>query len=53
MKDEQAVNNNDRKPQGVAAASPSTTPANSGNRKSESKKKHRAGKLSQSAGRGK
>ena len=53
MKDEQAVTNNDRKSKGVASATPEMTPSNSGNRKSESKKKPRSGKLAHSAGHGK
>jgi hypothetical protein len=53
MKDEQTVTNNDRKSQGVAPATPAMTPSNSGNRKSELKKKPRSGKLAHSAGHGK
>jgi hypothetical protein len=53
MKDDHAVNNNDRKSQGMASATPATTPGNTENRKSESKKKPRSGKLVQSAGHGK
>ena len=53
MKDKQPVTNNDRKSQGMASASPTMTPSNSGNRKSESKKEPRSGKLAHSAGHGK
>jgi hypothetical protein len=55
VKQDHAVNNNDRKSQGVASATPATTPSHreSGNRKGEEKKKIKSGKLAHSAGQGK
>ena len=55
MKQDQEINKNDRKSQGVASVTPATPPSHreSGNRKGEEKKKIKSGKLARSAGQGK
>ena len=55
MKQDQPMNSNDRKSQGVASAGPPTTPPKkeNANRKGEEKKRIKPGNLSQPAGQGK